>query len=71
MQRFTLEITEELSQALWLAVGNGSRNALIEDWLWKVPAVKAAAKDKGIKRKPRLQRGRPSTKKASSPRKSS
>ena len=59
MKRFLLEITDELDAAIRAALNGKSRNAAIEDWLWRIGDVKKAATEKGIKRKPRLGRGRP------------
>ncbi|MDA1052597.1 MAG: hypothetical protein O3C40_19245 [Planctomycetota bacterium] len=59
MKRFLLEITDELDAAIAAAVGDKSRNAAIEDWLWRIGDVKQAAKAKSIERTQRLGRGRP------------
>jgi hypothetical protein len=59
MKRFLLEITDELDDAIAAALDGKSRNAAIEDWLWRIGDVKQAAKANGIERKQRLGRGRP------------
>lgn len=59
MKKFLLELTDELHDAIGAALDGRSRNAAIEDWLWRIGEIKTAAKEKGIKRKERLGRGRP------------
>ena len=59
MKRFELQITEELSQVLDKVLNGRPRNPAIEDWLWRTPAIRQAAKRLGVSRKPRRKRGRP------------
>ena len=59
MHRFLCELTPELVQALDEAAGDRSRNAAIEEWLWRIGEVKDAAKKLKISKPTRRKRGRP------------
>ena len=62
MKRFVLELTEELLAAIDKALKERSgttRNAAIEEWLWRIGEIKQAAKKGGIQRSKRPTRGRP------------
>ena len=58
-KRICLEVTDELAAALDDATPPRGRNAAIESWLWKTPAVRQAAARLKLERRARRKPGRP------------
>ena len=54
-----LTVTPGLLRAIDRAAGGESRNAAIENWLWRIPEILKAAAVLDIERQPRRPVGRP------------
>ena len=59
MKRIMLELTPALAKSIDEACQGKSRNAAIEDWLWRIADIRRAADRLDLDRQPRRQRGRP------------